>query len=185
MSFSLNNSFVLISMLLFLIFLSSTTFTSADSIKEICQQTNDPYLCFDSFKSDPRSTNASLTTLAHISIKSAQKSAKAARKLIHSALYSGNYTECITIYDDAISNLKKCKKVLKAHDYGQLNTLVSGAMTDASLCDGSVGRGVQGPPQLKFGSIKLQGLCNIIIVISNNLAIRGGLNYYLYHILCG
>ncbi|KAI3512409.1 hypothetical protein L1887_19724 [Cichorium endivia] len=166
MRISINNTFFF----LLLIFLSSSTFTVGDLINEICQQTIDPSLCSNSFHSDPRSTNASLTILGHISIKNAQKSAKTARKLIHSVSYSGNYTECISLYEDAISNLKKCKKALKAHDYGQLNTFVSGAMTDASMCDGSFGRGVQGPPQLKFASTKLQGLCNIIIVISNTLS---------------
>ncbi|XP_023760752.1 pectinesterase inhibitor [Lactuca sativa] len=166
MKISLNNP------LLFLlsIFLSSSTFTTGDLINEICQQTIDPSLCSNSFHSDPRSTNASLITLGHISIKNAQKSAKAVRKLIHSVSYSGNYTECISLYEDATVNLNKCKKALKAHDYGELNTFVSGAMTDASMCDGSFGRGVQGPPQLKFASIKLQGLCNIILVISNALS---------------
>ncbi|KAL4560163.1 hypothetical protein LXL04_032312 [Taraxacum kok-saghyz] len=166
MRISLNNSFLF----LFLIFLSSSTFTNGDLIKKICQQTSDPSLCSNSFHSDPRSVNASLTILGHISIKNAQKSAKSIKKLIHSVSYSGNYTECISLYEDAISNLKKCKKALKAHDYGELNTLVSGAMTDASMCDGSFGRGVKGPPQLKFASLKLQGLCNIILVISSNLS---------------
>ncbi|GKD09238.1 pectinesterase inhibitor-like protein [Tanacetum coccineum] len=170
MRFSRNNLFFLLTFVFFLIFLSSTSLTFADLMDDICNQTHYPSLCFDSLKSDPRSTNASLTTLGHISIKNAQKSAKAARKLIHSSLNSKNYTECIALYEDAISKIKICKKALKAHDYGQLNTFVAGAMTDASLCDGSFGRGVQGPPQLKFVTPKLQGLCSIIVVISNSLA---------------
>ncbi|KAI3696576.1 hypothetical protein L6452_28960 [Arctium lappa] len=160
----------LLTFLPLLIFLLSNTFASADLINRICELTNDPSLCSNSFRSDPRSTNANLTILGRISIKNAQKSAKVAKKLIHKASKSGNYTECLSIYDDAISNLKKCKKAFKSHDYGQLSTLVSGAMTDASMCDGSFGRGVQGPPQLKFASIKLQVLCNIILVISNVLS---------------
>ncbi|PWA68066.1 pectinesterase inhibitor [Artemisia annua] len=170
MRFSRNNLFFLLTFVFFLIFLSSTSLTFADLINDICKQTHDPSLCFSSLKSDPRSTNASLTTLGRISIKNAQKTAKAARKLIHSSLNSKNYTECISLYEDAISNIKKCKKALKAHDYGQLSTFVSAAMTDATICDGSFGRGVQGPPQLKFVSLKLQDLGNIIIVIANNLA---------------
>ncbi|KAJ0950208.1 putative pectinesterase inhibitor domain-containing protein [Helianthus annuus] len=156
---------------LLLILVSSANFTfGADLINEICQQTVDPSLCSNSLRSDPRSANANLTTLGRISIKNAQKSAKAAKKLIHKAINSSSYTQCVALYDDAISNTKKCKKALKSRDYGQLNTFVSAAMTDASLCDGSFGRGVQGPPQLKFESIKLQGLCNIILVISNSLS---------------
>ncbi|KAI3825974.1 hypothetical protein L1987_00013 [Smallanthus sonchifolius] len=170
MRFSFNYIFLALAYVLLLILLSSAPFTFADLVNEVCQQTIDPSLCSNSLRSDPRSTNANLTILGRISIKNAQKSAKAAKKLIHSAINSSNYTQCIALYDEAISNIKKCKKALKSHDYGQLNTFISGAMTDASLCDGSFGRGIQGPPQLKFASIKLQGLCNIILVISNSLS---------------
>lgn len=157
--------------ILVFILVSYSPILSVDLINEICQQTIDPSLCSKSLRSDPRSTNnANLTILGRISIKNAQKSAKAARKMIHSVGGSSKYRECISLYDDAISNIKKCKKALKGRDYGELNRFVSGAMTDASLCDGSFGRGVQGPPQLKFASIKLQALCNIILVISNILS---------------
>ncbi|KAJ9559363.1 hypothetical protein OSB04_013977 [Centaurea solstitialis] len=157
-----------------LIFLLSNTFTFADLINQVCQQAIDPSLCSNSLYSDSRSTNANLTILGRISIKNAQKSAKVAKKLIHK---SGNYTECMSLYDDAIFNLKKCNKAFKLHDYGQLSTLVSGAMTDASMCDGSLGRGVQGPPQLKFASIRLQALCNIRCSSSERLGASDSIHW--------
>ncbi|XP_076932507.1 pectinesterase inhibitor-like [Bidens hawaiensis] len=170
MRFSFHNSFLALAYVFVFILVSSPTFTIGDLINEVCQQTLDPSLCSNSLRSDPRSTHGSLFVLGRISIKNAKKSAKAARKVIQKATNSSNYTQCKALYEDAISNIKKCKKALKSHDYGQLNTFISGAMTDASLCDGSVGRGVQGPPQLNFYSIKLQGLCNVILVISNGLS---------------
>lgn len=154
-------------------------FASENLISVICSKSINPPLCLKALKSDPRSANANLRSLAQISIDLAQASAKETSTMVElltknatNRRLKAQYQTCTENYDDAISNLADANNFLKSGDFESLNVYASAVVTDADTCEDSFveSPGSVEPRQLKQANKKLEDFANIILVIAHRLA---------------
>ncbi|XP_059630023.1 pectinesterase inhibitor-like [Cornus florida] len=174
-SLSVSSSLLLPIFLSFL-FINHTHAATNELITSICSSTTNPSLCVQSLKSDPRTASADLKGLGAISIDIAQSNAKSTLNMIVSLVkqttdpkLKGRYDTCRENYDDSVSDFDECRKFLKSGDYASLNTYASSALDGPDTCnDGFEGPPAE-PPQLQAANKKLEGLCSIVLAISNRL----------------
>ncbi|XP_057476688.1 pectinesterase inhibitor [Actinidia eriantha] len=181
MAFSYCSSSLFVSLLLVILFISPSSqrpSVKAENhlISEICPKTRNPSLCLQALKSDPRSASKDLKGLGQFSIDIAEVFAKQTSKIIASLTnqatdpkLKGRYETCSENYSDAIDSLGQANQFLKSGDYNSLNIYASAAFDGAVTCEDSF----EGPPdiptQLHQADLKLEDLCDIILVISNLL----------------
>ncbi|XP_059311158.1 pectinesterase inhibitor-like [Lycium ferocissimum] len=153
----------------------SFTLTSvrADLVAEVCSKTLKPAICLSALRADPRSKGADLVVLATVAIGISQTNATSVRNLVSTLLKQATdpklktrYDSCLESYNDAIYVLGGLPDDLKSKDYDSLNVHAGAATTGASTCDDDFEGPPAEAPQLKDASDKLQGLIDIIVVIS-------------------
>lgn len=127
----------------------------ADLIGDFCAKSNNPTLCTNTLRSDPRSKGADARGLATIAIGKAQEATRASINVAKSLLNSGNkgiISTCIENFSNAVANLKECETQLNKRDIGTLRSIGSAALTDIGTCSDEFG--AKEPPQLKEASGK-------------------------------
>ncbi|XP_015087191.2 pectinesterase inhibitor-like [Solanum pennellii] len=152
------------------------TSVRADLINDVCSKTQKPAICVSALKGDSRSRGANLEGLATISIDISLKNMQSTHDLVYTLLKQATdpklktrYSSCLENYNDGIDDLRGLPDLLKSKDYAGLNIHASAAFDDSSTCDDNFSDPPAEPPQLKAASDKLQGLIDIILVISNLL----------------
>ncbi|RAL38604.1 hypothetical protein DM860_002582 [Cuscuta australis] len=148
-----------------------------DVIDDVCAKALRPPLCQKVLRGDPRSKNADLKTLGSIAIDITTKQAKSGQSLVQSLLKKATdpkqksaLSTCVENYGDSIDNLRECPGLLRSGDYGGVNIKASAAFDDFETCnDGFSDLSIPEPPKLKDSSSMSQGVCDIILVISNLL----------------
>lgn len=175
MAVSYNPAIFLIVSLLSISF--TLTIAKADLIGDVCSKAQKPALCLSALNADPRSKGANLEGLATISIDISQKNAQTVRDLVNTLLKQATdpklktrYDSCLENYNDAVDDLGELPGFLKSKDYLGLNVHASAAFDGPTTCDDNFSETPPAEaPQLKDASDKLQGLIDIILVISNLL----------------
>ncbi|CAH9114945.1 unnamed protein product [Cuscuta epithymum] len=161
----------------FFVALISITNVNGDLIDTVCAKTQRPPFCQQTLRADPRSKTADLKGLGFISIDITTKQANSGKTLVQSLLngavdqkVKSALSSCLENYGDSIDTLGECSDALKSGDYGGLNIKASSALDSFGTCDdGFSDFSKPEPPQLKDASSNLQGICDIILVISNLL----------------
>ncbi|KAH7842499.1 hypothetical protein Vadar_006004 [Vaccinium darrowii] len=155
----------------------SISLSTSDLISEICSKTQNPSLCLQALRSDPRSARADLKGLALISIEIAKTNAiqtksnliaKLSKEATSPALKE-RYDQCAETYGDTIDNLKVARTALNSRDIDTFTVRASAAFDGPDTCDD----GFEGPPaepaQLRGANKELEGLCSIVLAIGARL----------------
>ncbi|RAL38601.1 hypothetical protein DM860_002579 [Cuscuta australis] len=177
------HSYIMASSLLFvatLVVAFSRTNATTDLIGSICRKAQRPATCTRALRSDPRTKSADLNTLAAIAIDVSTKHAKTSHALVQSLITraknpksKSRYSSCLDNYQDSIDSLQRCLDFLKNKDYGSLDSYASGALDFPETCDNDFEEAAaRESGKLKAASVKLQDLCDVILIISSKLSGR-------------
>lgn len=154
----------------------SLTSVRADLVNDVCSKTQKPAICLSALNGDSRSKGANLEGLATISIDISLTNIQSTHDLVNTLLNQATdpilkrrYGSCLENYNEGVDDLRELPALLKSKDYGGLNTHASAALDEPSSCDDNFSDPPTEAPQLKDASEKLQGLIDIILVISNLL----------------
>ena len=142
----------------------------ADLIDDFCVKSNNPTLCTNTLRSDPRSKGADARGLATIAIKKAEEATRASINVVKSLLNSGNkeiISTCIENFSSAVTNLKECESLLNRRDIGTLRSIGSAALTDVGTCSDEFG--ANEPAKLKEASGKADTFVQLLLIIASAL----------------
>lgn len=145
----------------------------ADLIGDICAKANNPSLCTQTLRSDPRSSGANARTLAGIALEKAVSATQASvsvAKSLSNPKIKAKIDTCIEVFGDAIDTLQECKPLLPRADpvsKSDLQTKGSAALTDVDTCSDDFGS--DEPAQLKQASAKAYTLVEVFLIIVNTL----------------
>lgn len=144
-----------------------------DLIGDLCSKSNNPPLCNQVLRSDPRSQGQNGRVLAQIALERAESATKDSINVAKSVGNPSNKEKigtCIENFNDAVDNLEESKPLLQRRDrpsIGDLQTKGSAALTDVDTCSDEFGAGE--PPQLKAASDKAYTLVQLFLIIVNTL----------------
>ncbi|CAH9129564.1 unnamed protein product [Cuscuta epithymum] len=165
--------------IIFSFFLALVSFTTVngDLIDTVCAKTLRPASCQQTLRSDPRSTTADLKGLGLVSVDIATKQAISGKALAQGLLnvnfdqrVKSAISSCLEKYDDSVFYLGQCSESLRSGNYGGLNFEASSAGNSIGACeDGFADLPKPEPRQLEAANSNLQGVCDIVLVISNLL----------------
>ncbi|CAH9080379.1 unnamed protein product [Cuscuta europaea] len=161
----------------FLIALVSLTTVKGDLIDTVCAKTLRPASCQQTLRSDPRSKTADLKGLGLISTDIATKQAISGKALAQGLVnvsfdqrVKSAISYCLEKYDESVFHLGQCSESLRSGVYGGLNFEASSAGNSIEACeDGFADLPRPEPRQLQAANSNLQGVCDIVLVISNLL----------------
>ncbi|KAG6403594.1 hypothetical protein SASPL_135820 [Salvia splendens] len=142
----------------------------ADLISDFCVKSNNPTLCTNTLRSDPRSKGADARGMATIAIKKAEEATQASINVAKSLLNSGNkeiISTCIENFSSAVANIKECESLLNRRDIGTLRSIGSTALTDVGTWSDEFG--ANEPPKLKEASGKADTFVQLLLIIANSL----------------
>ncbi|KAH6764948.1 hypothetical protein C2S52_013954 [Perilla frutescens var. hirtella] len=143
----------------------------ADLISGFCSKSNNPSLCDQTLRSNPRSRGADARGLANITLGNALSATQALVRVAKSVSNPTNkeiIDTCIENFDDASDNLKECKALIQKKDKASIGTLVteaSAALTDVDTCSDEFG--AKEPPQLKQATAKAYTFVQLLLIIAN------------------
>ena len=149
-----------------------------EEINTICTKTQAPSFCFQVLTNETLHANeTNLHGLAKISIGLAVASAEGTQTAITPLVKQAKnytkregYTLCSQNYGEALSTLRRARKLLAKHDYRGLRVAALAAVEKAKACENHVktaGYNVDYPLHEKNKEFKRY--CNIIWAISNRL----------------
>lgn len=159
------------SFLIIVISLALLSQCQADLIGNLCAKSNNPSLCSQTLRSDPRSKGANARTLAGIALDKAVSTTQASisvAKTVSSPGIKGKIDTCIEVFGDALDTLQECKPLIPRLDrisISDLQTKGSAALTDVDTCGDDFG--ANEPPQLKQASAKAFTFVELLLIIVN------------------
>ncbi|KAL5565980.1 hypothetical protein UlMin_029145 [Ulmus minor] len=147
---------------------------SNDLIPVACSTALDKSFCESSLRSQPESKGADLNGLSIISLKLAEANAnkvtsqvsklqqKETDKFVKAAL-----TDCLENYQTALEEIQDSITAFKSKRYGDVNTWVTAAMTDAESCQDGFKNG-QSP--MTDSNTVFSRHCSNVLAITNKAA---------------
>ncbi|XP_047979595.1 pectinesterase inhibitor-like [Salvia hispanica] len=145
----------------------------ADLIGDFCTRSNNPSLCGQVLRSDPRSNGADARGLAKIALENAvsatQASIDVAKKVSNPSI-KGIIDTCIEVFGDAVDTLNQSKPLIPKQDRGSISSLRtkgSAALTDVNTCSDEFG--ANEPPQLTQASARAYTFVQLLLIIANTL----------------
>ncbi|KAL4185477.1 hypothetical protein AMTRI_Chr10g230880 [Amborella trichopoda] len=136
---------------------------NAALIEKTCKTTLYYDVCVAALNSDPSSAKADVPGLAAIALKKSLGKATDTKNYIAGLGQDPAISDCAENYDDAVDNLNQSVGALASRAFDDVNTWVSGAMTDADSCED----GFEGKPPNPLGQRNedLNKLCSITLAI--------------------
>ncbi|KAJ4721943.1 Pectinesterase inhibitor [Melia azedarach] len=148
---------------------------TASEVGDICSKTKNPSFCVAVLKSTPGTGTADLPGLTKITLDLARSNATNTQNLIKSLIPKAteprlkeSYTSCSEHYDGVLGDFDDADQDLKVSDPASLNIHTSAALDEAGNCEDEL-EGLGPDPSVVKGSLDLQSICSIVLVISNLL----------------
>ncbi|KAH6766408.1 hypothetical protein C2S52_017391 [Perilla frutescens var. hirtella] len=141
-----------------------------DLIGDLCSKSNNPSLCNQVLRSDPRSGRSDARGLAEIAVDNAESSTKAAINVAKSVVNGGNKNNidtCIENFNNAVDNLEESKPLIRKGDRGSvsdLQTKGSAVLTDLDTCADDF---PNEPTQLTQATAKAYTISQLFLIIVN------------------
>ncbi|XP_042065509.1 pectinesterase inhibitor-like [Salvia splendens] len=145
----------------------------ADLIADLCTKYNNPSICNQALRSDPRSKGADARGLARIALDnslSATQTSINVAKSVSSPSNKDKIDTCIENFDDAVGNLQEAKPLIPKLDRPNISTLQtkgSTALTDVRTCSEEFG--ASEPTKLKQATNKAYTFIQLLLIIANTL----------------
>ncbi|XP_041995581.1 pectinesterase inhibitor-like [Salvia splendens] len=145
----------------------------ADLIGDLCTKSNNPSLCNQALRSDPRSKGADARGLAGIALDNSLSTTQASINVAKSVSNPGNkeiIDTCVENFGEAVDNLQEAKPLIQKLDRPSISTLQtrgSAALTDVDTCSDEFG--ASEPSELKQATDKAYTFIQLLLIIINTL----------------
>lgn len=179
LGFNMASPFLANSLLVILLSLALAhdSVASSASIQDTCEHTPYTDLCLSTLRSDPRGATDDLKGFAATSIQAASISATNISMKIYQKLGTADdqfqlecFRDCYEEFMDAVDRLQESLGALDSESYADINSWVSGVMSDATSCgDGFLERPAPVMEPIKDDVEEFGRLCSIVLAIIKQL----------------
>ncbi|KAH6831758.1 hypothetical protein C2S53_008377 [Perilla frutescens var. hirtella] len=155
---------------IFVVSLGLLSKCEGDLIGDLCSRSNNPSLCNQVLRSDPRSGGSDARGLAEIAVENAESSTKSAINVAKSVVNGGNKNNidtCIENFNNAVGTLEDSKPLIRKGDrgsIGDLKTKGSAVLTDLNTCADDF---PNEPTQLKEATARAYTISQLFLIIVN------------------
>lgn len=177
---------LILSLLSIITFPGVTSAPSPDLISQVCAKTKNPRLCLKYLYADMRTHWAtSLRQLGEVSLNLSMSSAQATKQSITKLrlvtidkTQKARLKSCLTNYESALYYLGTASHYWKIDKFEDVVPPAAAAVNEPVSCRGYFEEGPPPVPSIvRDGSSKLETLCRVVLVVSNQLSGAGSSKY--------